>query len=108
MPVRRTVTTWLSRLVARRSAPRRVLFFGPHAGSPPSGPRRLAQQPVFRAAFMHGSAEVERRRGWSPWRALDRDEPPPGITPFESVYFRELLFQLSLFTALRESGIEIH
>ena len=81
-------------------------MFGPAATTLPTGPRALIGNPVFREAFIEASDFIEAHRGWSPWRSLDSDAPPDGVTSAERNFVQEVVLQLSLFRAIEAEGVE--
>jgi cytochrome P450 len=79
-------------------------MFGPAATSLPMASRTLIGNAEFRRAFAEASAVVERRRGWSPWREIDKDGAPHGVSIVERYFVEETLLQLCLFRAFAETN----
>jgi cytochrome P450 len=81
-------------------------MFGPAPTTLPTGPRALIGNAVFRDSFIEASELVAARRGWSPWRSLDSDSPPDGVTTVERNFVQEVALQLALFRAIQAEGVE--
>ncbi len=81
-------------------------MFGPASTILPPGTRPLMRNAAFREAYREASDFVEERRGWSMWNEIHNDQPPPGVTVSERNFVEEVVFQMCLFRALKETEVK--